>query len=53
MKKSVSIRGDTHAKIKEHCDKHGLSLTQFVDELCTAFLAKHGRNGAKPRKKQP
>jgi hypothetical protein len=41
----VSLRGETYAKIKEHCEREGISPGRFVDELCRAFL-----EGREPRK---
>ena len=34
----VSIRGETHAKVKEYCDKKGITVTSFIDKLCKEFL---------------
>lgn len=41
-KPQVSIKGETYAKVKEHCDKEGLKVGEFVDELCGEFFG----NGA-------
>jgi hypothetical protein len=37
-KTQVSMRGETYALVKEHCEREGLSPGKFVDELCRAFL---------------
>ncbi len=44
-KPQVSIRGETYAKLKEHCEQEGISPGRLVDELCLAFL-----EGREPRK---
>jgi len=37
-RKSISVRGTTYDKIKEHCEKKGLSLSSFIEDLCVGFL---------------
>jgi hypothetical protein len=34
-KKQISIRGETYDKIKAYCEKQGLSVAKFVDDLCS------------------
>jgi hypothetical protein len=34
----VSIKGETFAKLKEYCNKHGIPVGKFVDKLCRDFF---------------
>lgn len=31
-------RGETYAKVKEYCDKHGLAVSAFIERLCREFF---------------
>lgn len=34
----VSIRGEVYQQVKEHCEKEGIKITDFIDELCSGFF---------------
>lgn len=36
--KQISIRGTSYQRVKEHCEKHGISVASFVDKLCKNFF---------------
>ena len=36
----VSIRGITNQRLRKYCDANGVSVFNFVDQLCTEFFEK-------------
>lgn len=38
-KRSISIRGKTHAKLRAFCKKHNVTMTGLVERLCVEFFA--------------
>jgi hypothetical protein len=45
----VSVKGETYAKIKKHCDDNGLKVGEFIDELCGEFFGNGAdKDGAGP-----
>ena len=50
----VSVRGEVFARVKQHCEEHGLSIKAFVDDLCTSFFedASTGKKEAKKKSKK-
>lgn len=34
----VSLRGESYAQVKAHCEKEGIPVTEFIDDLCTHFF---------------
>ncbi len=34
----VSVRAEVYEQIKAHCLEHGLTMTEFVDGLCSEFF---------------
>lgn len=41
-RRSVSIKGATYEKIRTYCEKHGLSMSEFVEDLITQFFSGNG-----------
>jgi hypothetical protein len=37
-RKSISVRGTTYARLKEHCDASGETMSGLVERLINAFL---------------
>ena len=38
-RRSVSIRGTTYDRLRDHCAKTGLSMSDFVEQLLAEFFA--------------
>lgn len=41
-RRSISVKAETYASLGEHCRKHGLSVSGFVETLCTIGLREAG-----------
>lgn len=37
-RRSVSIRGSTYDTVREHCERHGMSMSEFVEERIAGFF---------------
>lgn len=35
----ISIRAETHAKVREYCLANNISIAAFIDTLCVKFLS--------------
>lgn len=47
----VSIRFETHQRLKAYCDAHGEQLGQLVDRLCCAFFYVQGQGQGQESKR--
>lgn len=47
-RRSVSIRGATYEKIRAYCEKHDLSMSEFVEDLIGQFFSGNGATLSKP-----
>ena len=43
-RRSVSIRGSTYDTVRDYCERHGMSMSEFVEERIAGFF---GTKGAK------
>lgn len=37
-RKSISLKKEVYAKVKEHCEASNISMSQFVEDRVVAFL---------------
>lgn len=54
-RRSVSIRGTTYDKVRSYCERHGLSMSEFVEDLIGQFFDNSGKivkKAAEPKKKE-
>lgn len=53
-RRSVSIRGTTYDKVRTYCERHGLSMSEFVEDLISQFFDNSGKivKKAEPKKKE-
>jgi hypothetical protein len=47
-RRSVSIRGATYEKIRAYCEKHSLSMSEFVEDLIGQFFSGNGATLSRP-----
>lgn len=45
-RRSVSIRGSTYDQIRKHCERSGVSMSEFVEERIAAFFGNGGSKEA-------
>jgi hypothetical protein len=41
-RRSVSIRGSTYEQIRKYCERHEISMSEFVEERIAAFFGNGG-----------
>lgn len=41
-RRSVSIRGSTYDQIRKYCERHGVSMSEFVEERIALFFGNGG-----------
>ena len=47
-RRSVSIRGATYEKVRTYCEKHSLSMSEFVEDLIGQFFSGNGATLSAP-----
>ena len=47
-RRSVSIRGITYDKVRTYCERHNLSMSEFVEDLISQFFDNSGKIVKKP-----
>ncbi len=47
-RRSVSIRGATYEKVRAYCERHDLSMSEFVEDLIGQFFSGHGATLSAP-----
>lgn len=47
-KPQVSVRGEIYEQVKTYCQEHGISVTDFVDGLCSEFFNPKPKPKPKP-----
>ncbi len=52
-RRSVSIRGATYEKIRTYCEKHDLSMSEFVEDLIGQFFSGNGATLSTPAAAAP
>jgi len=45
-RRSVSIRGSTYDQIRKYCERHGVSMSEFVEERIAMFFGNGGSHEA-------
>ena len=45
-RRSVSIRGSTYDQIRKYCERHGVSMSEFVEERIALFFGNGGSREA-------
>ncbi|MBW2732252.1 MAG: hypothetical protein JRH20_07640 [Deltaproteobacteria bacterium] len=51
-RRSVSIRGITYDKVRTYCERHDLSMSEFVEDLISQFFDNSGKIVKKPEPKE-
>jgi hypothetical protein len=46
-RRSVSIRGSTYDQIRRYCERHEMSMSEFVEEQISTFFGNGGSRGDK------
>lgn len=41
-RRSISVKAEVYASLDEHCRKHGLSVSGYVETICTIALREAG-----------